>query len=523
LHEDVDGRDKPGHDERNGSVTDLTHLTLAEARDGLKQKTFSAREIAQAHVDAVARAKALNAYVLETPERALEQAGLSDARLANGEGGPLEGVPLGIKDLFCTEGVRTTACSRILDGFVPPYESTITAQLWRDGAIMLGKLNNDEFAMGSSNETSCFGPVVSPWRRQGSNVHAEGEAGVAGTHLVPGGSSGGSAAAVAARLCLGATATDTGGSIRQPAAFTGTVGIKPTYGRCSRWGIVAFASSLDQAGPIARTVRDCAILLRSMAGHDPKDTTSADVPVPDFESAVTRGVKGLKIGIPKEYRLDGMSPEIERLWAAGAAWLRDAGAEIVEVSLPHTKYALPAYYIVAPAEASSNLARYDSVRYGLRVPGRDVVEMYEKTRAEGFGREVQRRVMIGTYVLSAGYYDAYYVRAQKIRTLIKRDFEAAYGAGVDAILTPATPSAAFGIGEKGSDDPVEMYLNDIFTVTVNMAGLPGIAVPAGLDAQGLPLGLQLIGRPFDEETLFAAGQVIEDAAGRVAMPEPWWA
>jgi aspartyl-tRNA(Asn)/glutamyl-tRNA(Gln) amidotransferase subunit A len=365
--------------------------------------------------------------------------------------------------------------------------------------------------------------VVSPWRRQGSNVHAEGEAGVAGTHLVPGGSSGGSAAAVAARLCLGATATDTGGSIRQPAAFTGTVGIKPTYGRCSRWGIVAFASSLDQAGPIARTVRDCAILLRSMAGHDPKDTTSADVPVPDFESAVTRGVKGLKIGIPKEYRLDGISPEIERLWAAGAAWLRDAGAEIVEVSLPHTKYALPAYYIVAPAEASSNLARYDSVRYGLRVPGRDVVEMYEKTRAEGFGREVQRRVMIGTYVLSAGYYDAYYVRAQKIRTLIKRDFEAAYGAGVDAILTPATPSAAFGIGEKGSDDPVEMYLNDIFTVTVNMAGLPGIAVPAGLDAQGLPLGLQLIGRPFDEETLFAAGQVIEDAAGRVAMPEPWWA
>ena len=504
-------------------VTDLTDLTLAEARDGLRAKRFSASELARVHLDAIEQARALNAYILPTPERALAQAKASDDVLARGEGRALEGIPLGIKDLFCTEGVRTTACSHILDGFVPPYELTVTSQLWRDGAVMLGKLNNDEFAMGSSNETSHYGPVVSPWRRKGSNVHAGGAAGVEGAHLVPGGSSGGSAAAVAARLCLGATATDTGGSIRQPAAFTGTVGIKPTYGRCSRWGIVAFASSLDQAGPIGRTVRDCAILLGSMAGHDPKDTTSADLPVPDFEAAVSRGVKGLKIGIPKEYRLDGMSPEIERLWADGAAWLRDAGAEIVDVSLPHTKYALPAYYIVAPAEASSNLARYDGVRYGLRAPGRDVTDLYEKTRADGFGREVKRRIMIGTYVLSAGYYDAYYVRAQKIRTLIKRDFEEVYAGGVDAILTPATPSAAFAIGEKGSDDPVEMYLNDIFTVTVNMAGLPGIAVPAGLDGQGLPLGLQLIGRPFDEETLFAVGQAIEDAAGRLSLPEPWWA
>jgi aspartyl-tRNA(Asn)/glutamyl-tRNA(Gln) amidotransferase subunit A len=447
----------------------------------------------------------------------------SDEKIAKGEGRPLEGIPLGIKDLFCTHGVQSTAGSNILKGFEPPYEATVTHNLWRDGAVMLGKLNMDEFAMGSSNETSAFGPVVSPWRRKGSNVHASDASGVEGAHLVPGGSSGGSAAAVAARLCLGATATDTGGSIRQPAAFTGTVGIKPTYGRCSRWGTVAFASSLDQAGPIARTVRDTAILLRSMAGPDPKDTTCADIPVPDYEAAVGRGVKGLKVGIPKEYRLEGMPAEIEALWTRGAEWLKAAGAEIVEVSLPHTKYALPAYYIVAPAEASSNLARYDGVRYGLRVPGRDVIEQYENTRAAGFGREVKRRIMIGTYVLSAGYYDAYYVRAQKIRTLIKRDFEEVYAQGVDAILTPATPSAAFGIGEKGSGDPVEMYLNDIFTVTVNMAGLPGIAVPAGFDAQGLPLGLQVIGRAFDEETLFAVGQAIEDAAGRVALPQPWWA
>jgi aspartyl-tRNA(Asn)/glutamyl-tRNA(Gln) amidotransferase subunit A len=504
-------------------VTALTHLTLAEARDGLARKRFSAAELAEAHIGAIEQARALNAFVRETPERALAMAKVSDARIARGEARPLEGIPLGIKDLFATHGVVSTAGSNILKNFEPPYESTVTHNLWSDGAVMLGKLNLDEFAMGSSNETSAFGPVVSPWRRKGSNVGADASGAIEGAHLVPGGSSGGSAAAVAARLCVGATATDTGGSIRQPAAFTGTVGIKPTYGRCSRWGIVAFASSLDQAGPIARTVRDTAILLRSMAGPDPKDTTSAEIPVPDFEAAVGRGVKGLRIGIPKEYRMEGMSEEIEALWRRGAAWLREAGAEIVEVSLPHTKYALPAYYIVAPAEASSNLARYDGVRYGLRVPGRDVVEQYERTRAEGFGREVKRRVMIGTYVLSAGYYDAYYVRAQKIRTLIKRDFEEVYARGVDAILTPATPSAAFGIGEKGSADPVEMYLNDIFTVTVNMAGLPGIAVPAGLDAQGLPLGLQLIGRAFDEETLFAAGQVIEEAAGRVALPEPWWA
>jgi aspartyl-tRNA(Asn)/glutamyl-tRNA(Gln) amidotransferase subunit A len=406
--------------------------------------------------------------------------------------------------------VRTTACSHILDNFVPTYESTVGTQLWRDGAVMLGKLNNDEFAMGSSNESSFFGPVISPWRRKGGN-----------TPLVPGGSSGGSASAVAAGLCLGATGTDTGGSIRQPAAFCGIVGIKPTYGRCSRWGIVAFASSLDQAGPFARTVRDTAILLTSMAGHDPKDTTSADLPVPDYESAVGKSVKGKKIGIPKEYRIDGLATEIDRLWEQGAQWLKAAGAEIVEVSLPHTRYALAAYYIVAPAEASSNLARYDGVRYGLRVPGRDIADMYQKTRAEGFGKEVRRRIMIGTYVLSAGYYDAYYLRAQKVRTLIKQDFDEVFAQVVDAILTPATPSAAFGIGEKGGADPIEMYLNDVFTVTVNMAGLPGIAVPGGLSAEGLPLGLQLIGRPFEEESLFSLGQVIEDAAGRFS-PERWW-
>jgi aspartyl-tRNA(Asn)/glutamyl-tRNA(Gln) amidotransferase subunit A len=493
-------------------MSDPTRMTLAEARDALKARSVSATEMTQAFLDAMEQARGLNAYVLETPDQALAMAKASDERLGRGEGGPLEGIALGIKDLYATQGVRTTACSRILGNFVPAYESTVTSQLWRDGAVMLGKLNNDEFAMGSSNESSAFGPVSSPWRRNGSNAS-----------LVPGGSSGGSAAAVAARLCLGATATDTGGSIRQPAAFTGTVGIKPTYGRCSRWGIVAFASSLDQAGPIGRTVRDNAILLRSMAGHDPKDTTSVDRAVPDYEAAVGRSIKGMRIGIPREYRVDGMSAEIDALWEKGAAWLRAAGAEIVEVSLPHTKYALPAYYIVAPAEASSNLARYDGVRYGLRVPGRDIVELYEKTRAAGFGAEVRRRVMIGTYVLSAGYYDAYYVRAQKIRTLIKRDFEQVYAAGVDAILTPATPSAAFGIGEKGGGDPVEMYLNDIFTVTVNMAGLPGIAVPAGLSSEGLPLGLQLIGRPFDEETLFSVAEVIEQAAGRLDLPEPWWA
>lgn len=493
-------------------MTTLNELTLAEARDGLKAKDFSATDLAKAHIAAVEAARALNAYLLETPERALQMAAIADSKIAAGEARPLEGLPLGIKDLFCTHGVATTAGSKILENFQPHYESAVSHNLWRDGAVMLGKLNLDEFAMGSSNETSAYGAVVSPWRRTGSE-----------TPLVPGGSSGGSAAAVAAHLCLGATATDTGGSIRQPAAFTGTVGIKPTYGRCSRWGTVAFASSLDQAGPIARTVRDCAILLASMAGPDSRDTTCADLPVPDFEAAVSRGVKGLTIGIPREYRVEGIPAEIQKLWDQGAEWLKAAGATIKDISLPHTKYALPAYYIVAPAEASSNLARYDGVRYGLRVPGKDIAEMYENTRAAGFGREVKRRIMIGTYVLSAGYYDAYYVRAQKIRTLIKRDFEAAYAEGVDAILTPATPSAAFGIGEKASADPVEMYLNDVFTVTVNMAGLPGIAVPAGLDAQGLPLGLQLIGRPFDEETLFATAQAIEDAAGRTKLPPVWWA
>ncbi len=492
-------------------MSNLTDLTLENARDGLKKKDFSATELTEAHIAAVEASKPLNAYILATPDKARAMAKASDAKLAKGEGGLLEGIPLGIKDLFATEGVRTTACSRVLDDFTPTYESTVTSQLWRDGAVMLGKLNNDEFAMGSSNETSAFGDVINPWRANGSTEN-----------LVPGGSSGGSAAAVAARLCLGATGTDTGGSIRQPAAFTGIVGIKPTYGRCSRWGIVAFASSLDQAGPFARTVKDTAILMRSMAGHDAKDSTSVDIPVPDYEAAVGRSVKGLRIGVPKEYRVDGMPAEIEKLWKQGQDWLKAAGAEIVEISLPHTKYALPAYYIVAPAEASSNLARYDGVRYGARVAGRDVTEMYENTRAAGFGAEVKRRIMIGTYVLSAGYYDAYYVRAQKVRTLIKQDFDTAFATRVDAVLTPTTPSAAFAIGSKASADPVEMYLNDIFTVTVNMAGLPGISVPAGSSAEGLPLGLQLIGRPFDEETLFALGQVIEDSAGVHAKPEAWW-
>jgi aspartyl-tRNA(Asn)/glutamyl-tRNA(Gln) amidotransferase subunit A len=491
-------------------MSDLTSLTLAQARDGLGSKSFSATELTQAHLEAIERARELNAFVLETPDQARAMAKAADARLKAGQARPLEGLPLGIKDLFATRDVRTTACSHILDNFVPTYESSVTANLWRDGAVLLGKLNNDEFAMGSSNETSAFGPVISPWRRRGSN-----------TPLVPGGSSGGSAAAVAAMLCVGAVGTDTGGSIRQPAAFTGIVGLKPTYGRCSRWGIVAYASSLDQAGPFARTVRDAAILLTSMAGHDPKDSTSIDRPVPNYEAAVGNSIKGMKIGIPREYRLDGMAADMNQLWEQGARWLQAAGAELVEVSLPHTKYALPAYYIVAPAEASSNLARYDGVRYGLRVPGRDIIDMYQKTRAEGFGREVRRRIMIGTYVLSAGYYDAYYVRAQKVRTLIKKDFEDCFANGINAILTPATPSAAFGIGEKGESDPVEMYLNDVFTVTVNMAGLPGISVPGGLSTEGLPLGLQLIGRPFDEETLFSLARVIEDAAGRFT-PTKWW-
>jgi aspartyl-tRNA(Asn)/glutamyl-tRNA(Gln) amidotransferase subunit A len=490
-------------------------LSLAEARDGLKAKKFSAVELTKAHLAAIDAANAaLNAFVLVTPELALEQAKASDARLAKGTAGALEGLPLGNKDLFCTKGVRTTACSKILDDFTPTYESTVGANLWNAGAVMLGKLNNDEFAMGSSNETSCFGPVVSPWRRKGKDGK------LSDTKLVPGGSSGGSSAAVSAGLCLAATATDTGGSIRQPAALTGTVGIKPTYGRCSRWGIVAFASSLDQAGPIARTVRDAAIMLGTMASHDPKDTTSVDAPVPDYEATLAKGVKGLRIGVPKEYRVEGMSKEIDALWQKGIEWLRAAGATIHEISLPHTKYALPAYYIVAPAEASSNLARYDGVRYGLRVPGRDVIDTYENTRAAGFGREVRRRILIGTYVLSAGYYDAYYLKAQKVRTLIKRDFDQAWDK-VDVVLTPTTPSPAFGFGEK-SGDPIAMYLEDIFTVTVNMAGLPGMSVPAGLSSEGTPLGLQLIGKPFDEATLFRVGQAIEDAAGRFIVPVRWW-
>ena len=505
-------------------MTDLTALTLAEARDALKSRTLSSVELTEAHLSAIERAPGLNAFVAVTADHAMERARASDARLASGEAAPLEGLPIGVKDLYATRGVHTQACSHILDGFRPPYELTVTANLWRDGAVMLGKLNMDEFAMGSSNETSCYGPVASPWLPPNWSADRA-RAALGGDKrglLTPGGSSGGSASAVAAKLCLAATASDTGGSIRQPAAFTGTVGIKPTYGRCSRYGMVAFASSLDQAGPIARTVRDAAIMLRSMAGADPKDSTCADSPVPDYEAAIGRSARGLTIGVPREYRMDGMSGEIEALWTRGAEWLRAAGARIVDVSLPHTRYALPAYYIVAPAEASSNLARYDGVRYGLREPGADITDLYENTRAKGFGAEVRRRLMIGTYVLSAGYYDAYYVRAQKIRTLIKRDFEAVFAAGVDAILTPATPSAAFGIGEKGSADPVEMYLNDVFTVTVNMAGLPGLAAPAGLSAEGLPLALQLIGRPFDEETLFTLGEAIEQSAGRMRLPDPWW-
>jgi aspartyl-tRNA(Asn)/glutamyl-tRNA(Gln) amidotransferase subunit A len=491
-------------------MTQLTALTLAAALDGLRARSFSAVEITQAHLDAIEAANPrLNAYVLPTADKALEMARASDARLASGDAGPLEGAPLGIKDLFCTEGVRTTACSNILGDFTPTYESTVTAKLFRDGAVMLGKLNMDEFAMGSSNETSAFGPVVNPWRSRGGNAE-----------LTPGGSSGGSASAVAANLCLGATASDTGGSIRQPAAFTGTVGIKPTYGRCSRWGIVAFASSLDQAGPIAKTVEDAAILLKSMSGHDPKDSTSLPVDTPDFPSFVGKSVRGLRIGVPKEYRVDGMPAEIEALWQQGIAWLKDAGCEIVDISLPHTKYALPAYYIVAPAEASSNLARYDGMRYGRRAEGRSLQDVYENTRAEGFGNEVKRRLIIGAYVLSAGYYDAYYVRALKVRRRIAADFDAVWPE-VDAILTPSTPSAAFALGDKRVD-PVTMYLNDVFTVTANLAGLPGISVPAGLDGNSLPLGLQLIGKALDEGTLFTLAGALEQAAGFKHKAERWW-
>jgi aspartyl-tRNA(Asn)/glutamyl-tRNA(Gln) amidotransferase subunit A len=488
-------------------MTDLTQLNLADARDGLAKKQFSATELTQAHIDRVSASSALNAYVLETPEKALAMAAESDAKIAAGSARPLEGLPIGVKDLFCTKGVRTTACSNILSDFTPPYESTVTRNLWNDGAVMLGKLNNDEFAMGSSNETSRFGPVVNPWK-------------AGDIALVPGGSSGGSSAAVAARLGIAATATDTGGSIRQPAAFTGTVGLKPTYGRCSRWGIVAFASSLDQAGPITHTVRDAAMMLSSMASFDNRDTTSVERDVPNYEAALTGDIKGLRVGIPREYRVDNMPAEIEKLWQQGIEWLKAAGAEIVDVSLPHTKYALPAYYIIAPAEASSNLARYDGVRYGTRQQGTDIDDMYAQTRAAGFGDEVKRRVMIGTYVLSAGYYDAYYVKALQVRRLIAEDFTKAYEK-CDVLLTPTTPSAAFEIG-KNVEDPLEMYLNDVFTVTVNLAGLPGISVPAGLDGDGLPLGLQLIGQAFGEETLLRTAGVLEQAAGFDAQPQDWW-
>jgi len=495
-------------------MSELTKLGLAEARDALRKGDVTSVELTEACLSEIEGAGALNAFVHKTPEIALERARAADGRIKAGDAPDMCGLPIGIKDLFCTKGVPSQAASRILEGFRPEYESTVSQQLADAGAVMLGKLNMDEFAMGSSNETSVYGDVVSPWRRAGDDAA-----------LTPGGSSGGSAAAVSADLCLAATGTDTGGSIRQPAAFTGTVGLKPTYGRCSRWGIVAFASSLDQAGPMTKSVRDAAIMLGAMAGHDPKDSASADLPVPDFEALLTGDIKGKTIGIPKEYRMEGMPEEIETLWHEGAEMLKAAGAKIVDISLPHTKYALPAYYVIAPAEASSNLARYDGVRYGHRATlaqGDGITEMYEKTRAEGFGPEVQRRVMVGTYVLSAGFYDAYYNRARKVRTLIKKDFEDAFAQGVDAILTPATPSAAFGLGEMGQADPVQMYLNDVFTVTVNLAGLPGIAVPAGLDKQGLPLGLQLIGRPWEEGDLLNTAYALEQAAGFVAKPGKWW-
>ncbi len=487
-------------------TSSMLNMTIAEAAKALKNKEFTSKELTQAHIGQMEKMRHLNAYITETPDLALKAAESSDALLQKGEGRALEGIPLGNKDLFCSYDVQTTAASKILEGFKPKYESTVFQNLMNAGTFSLGKLNLDEFAMGSANTTSAYGNVISPWKRNNGDNR----------DLTPGGSSGGSAAAVAAGMCMGATATDTGGSIRQPAAFTGTVGIKPTYGRCSRWGIVAFASSLDQAGPIARNVEDCALMLNHMAGYDPKDSTSANIPVPDFTSALTGNVKGLRVGIPKEYRMDGMPAEILKVWDDGIQWLKDAGAEIVEVSLPNTKYALPVYYIIAPAEASSNLARYDGVRYGLRVEGKDLTETYEKTRAQGFGKEVKRRIMIGTYVLSSGYYDAYYTKAQKIRRLILNDFKAAYEK-CDVLLTPATPSAAFAIGEN-EDDPLKMYLNDVFTVTVNLAGLPGMSVPVGLSSDGLPLGLQLIGRAFDEETVFRAGHVIEKAAQFNALP-----
>jgi aspartyl-tRNA(Asn)/glutamyl-tRNA(Gln) amidotransferase subunit A len=493
-------------------VTDLTTLGVGAIRNGVRDGAFSAREVAEAFNLAVEKGRALNAFTVETPERAVAAADEADRARAAGDLKPLSGVPLGIKDLFATEGVATTAGSRILEGFTPPYESTVSGNLLRAGAGMLGKLNMDEFAMGSSNETSAWGPVLSPWRRSdGGNAP-----------LTPGGSSGGSAAAVAARLAPGATGTDTGGSIRQPAAFVGIAGIKPTYGRCSRWGMVAFASSLDQAGPMARTVRDCAILLEAMAGFDPKDSTSLDLPVPNWEANLSSDISGRRIGIPREYRIDGVPAEIDEVWEKGIALMRDAGAEIVEVSLPHTKYALPTYYIIAPAEASSNLARYDGVRYGVRVQPEQggLTDMYEATRAAGFGAEVKRRIMIGTYVLSAGFYDAYFNQAQKVRALIARDFERVWER-CDLILTPTAPSAAFPLGEK-SNDPIAMYLNDVFAVPASLAGLPAMSVPAGLNAEGLPLGLQLVGKALDEQSVLNAGLALEERAGFAARPEAWW-
>lgn len=495
-------------------MSELSKLTIAAARDKMRAGELTSVDLTEACLGEIEASSKLNAFVHKTPDIALQQAKAADARIAAGDAPDMCGIPLGIKDLFCTKGVASQAGSAILHGFKPAYESTITQQLWDAGSVMLGKLNMDEFAMGSSNETSTYGNVINPWRRE--NDTAE---------LTPGGSSGGSAAAVASDLCLAATGTDTGGSIRQPAAFTGITGIKPTYGRCSRWGVVAFASSLDQAGPMTKTVRDAAIMLEAMSGHDVKDSTSVDLAVPNFEAALTGDIRGQKIGIPKEYRIEGMPGKIEELWAEGTAMLKEAGAEIVDISLPHTKYALPAYYVIAPAEASSNLARYDGVRYGHRAKlaqGDGIDGMYEKTRAEGFGPEVQRRVMIGTYVLSAGFYDAYYRRAQRVRTLIKQDFDAVFAQGVDCILTPATPSAAFGLGEMLDADPIQMYLNDVFTVTVNLAGLPGISVPVGLDKQGLPLGLQLIGRPWEEGALLNSAFVLEEAAGFVSKPSKWW-
>ena len=493
-------------------MAELNKLTLSEARDLLRKKELTSLELTQSCLTAIEEGSKLNAFVHGTADIALERARAADARLATGDAPDMCGLPIGVKDLFCTKGAPSQAASKILDGFVPEYESTVSQKLADAGAVMLGKLNMDEFAMGSSNETSVYGNAINPWRDQD-------------TELTPGGSSGGSAAAVAGDLCLAATGTDTGGSIRQPAAFTGIVGIKPTYGRCSRWGIVAFASSLDQAGPMTKSVRDAAIMLEAMCGHDAKDSTSADLPVPNFEAALTGDIRGKKIAIPKEYRMEGMPAEIEQLWSDGSDMLRDAGAEIIDVSLPHTKYALPAYYVIAPAEASSNLARYDGVRYGRRAKieaSEGITQMYEKTRAEGFGAEVQRRIMIGTYVLSAGFYDAYYNRARRVRALIKKDFDDVFQAGADAILTPATPSAAFPIGAMETMDPVQMYLNDVFTVTVNLAGLPGISVPAGLDKNGLPLGLQLIGRPWEEGDLLNTAYALENAAGFVAKAPKWW-